>query len=76
MPRLVRTCALERGIQYAEPFVAVSAAGDSWIARSGRAMTVWFRRDATQYAFSFLINNEIGVFSRMTRSNSTDQFSM
>lgn len=59
MPRL------DQGIQYAEPFVAVSAAGDYWIARSSRAMAVGLGHDKTQYAFSFLVSSETGVFSRM-----------
>lgn len=66
----------KRAIQYSEPFVAVSTAGDYWIARSSRTMTVRFGYDKTQYAFSFLVSSETGVFRRMTRSNSTDQFSM
>jgi len=65
MPRLVRPCARGRGIQYSELFVAVSAAGDYWIARSSRAMTVGLEHYKTQYAFSFLVSSEIGVFRRM-----------
>jgi hypothetical protein len=54
-----------RGIQYSALPVATFAAGDYWIARSSRAMTVELGHHKTQYAFSFLVSSEIGVFRRM-----------
>ncbi|MCP1746995.1 hypothetical protein ABIF65_009082 [Bradyrhizobium japonicum] len=33
MPRLVRTCALGRGIQYSAAFVVITAGTAYWIAR-------------------------------------------
>ena len=53
---------------------------DYWVARSSRAMTAELvvpkPSGIGQYAFSFFVISEIGVFSKIYVSNSTDQFSI
>jgi hypothetical protein len=63
----------ESGIQYSRDASAQHAAVSGKLDRPVKPGMTPF---VTQYAFSLLVIRAIGVFNRMARSNSTDQFSM